>query len=179
MRLFLITNVSRDPQYASRRRANPLYVTKSPEIKGHRLFPRATLNIPESELTPQDIDSLECLIKAGVITVSVLGGAVHIQKINDSVDSIQEEPQEELSIVEELPPAEKEEEPVEIPEEPSPVQVDDLVEEEVEESSQYTEEDLSKMLNSELRELLSILDPDFSSAGVKKSILIERILEKQ
>jgi len=193
MRLFLIKNVSRDPQYANRRRANPLYVTKTPTINGKRLFPRTSLQVSEQELPQSEIESLENLIKAGVVTVSVLGGELHIQKLSiDTVDISEEikevsepipsieftEPEAE-EISEELEEPQEEEEDVSIPEESSSVEIAEIVEEDEEDSSNYTESDLVKMKNSELRELLSIIDPDFSSAGVKKSILVERILEKQ
>lgn len=198
MKLFLINNVSRDPQYANRRRANPLYVTKIPSINGHRLYPRTTIQVSEDELSETEISSINNFIKAGVVTVSILGGDIHIEAI--PIDSVEEEVQapeiqapevlisedEETLSVEEEPPEEPIEEPAplveeepDIPEEPAPVEIAEIVEENEEDSSNYTESDLVKMKNSELRELLSIIDPDFASAGIKKSILVERILEKQ
>ena len=90
MRLFLIKNVSRDPQYAYRRRANPLHVTKIPSINGHRLFPRTSLTISEEELSQSEIKSIENLIKAGVVTVSILGGELHIESLAQPVDISEE-----------------------------------------------------------------------------------------
>lgn len=186
MRLFLISNVSRDPQYADRRRANPLYVTKTPTVHGKRLFPRTSLQVSEEELSQSEIESLENLIKAGVVTVSILGGELHIQKLSsiDTVDISEEinkisEPIPSIEFTEPELEEEASEEEVSIPEEASPVELVALVGEDDENSSSYTESDLVKMKNSELRELLSILDPEFVSAGVKKSVLVERILEKQ
>jgi len=192
MRLFLIKNVSRDPKYARRRRANPLHVTKTPSILGHRLYPRTSLQISESDLDDAEIASINAFIKAGVITVSVLGGEMHIQSIDIEIDSV--DVQEELlevseplsqpaaeqpapEVVEE-PQEEPSEEVIEEPE-PSPVEIAEIVEEDEEDSSKYSKSDLVKMKNSELRELLSIIDPDFPSAGVKKSILVDRVLEMQ
>ena len=187
MRLFLIKNVSRDPQYAVRRRANPLYVTKVPSILGKRLYPRVSMQVSEESLDEAEIQTLENLIKAGVITVSVLGGDLHIQKIAeiDSVDISEEikEVSEPIPIVgddeETLSVEEEPSEELEVPAESSPVEIEEIVEEDEDDSSVYTESELVKMKNAELRELLSVIDPDFASAGIKKSILVERILEKQ
>lgn len=190
MRLFLIKNVSRDPQFAGKRRANPLYVTKRPLICGNKLFPRVVMKIKEEDISDSEKPSINNLISAGIITVDVVGGPKNIQSIllEDPEENIKEEEisiPEEPSVEEDPAPPEVEEIPEEPSEEiiedpePSPVEIAEIVEEDEEDSSNYTESDLIKMKNSELRELLSIIDPDFSSAGIKKSILVDRILEKQ
>ena len=78
---YLIKNVSRDPKYAIRRRAHPLHVTRAPFICGKRLYPRGHMPVESSILTAKDREHIDNLIKAGIIEVSIAGGASCIQRV--------------------------------------------------------------------------------------------------
>lgn len=193
MRLYLIKNVSRDPKFAVKRRANPLHVTKSPIIAGHRLFPRVEIKVSDEQLSDKEKASIEKYIKAGVVTLSELNGPQNLKAFPrleapveevvvveepeiDTVEAV-EEVQEE--VVEEPSVEEVQEEEIVEPEPAPEVAIEELVEDEESEENKYSEDELNKMKNAELREILSLIDPDFASGGVKKSDLVAAIMEKQ
>lgn len=192
MRLYLIKNVSRDPKFAVKRRANPLHVTKSPIIAGHRLFPRVEIKVSDEQLSDKEKASIEKYIKAGVVTLSELNGPQNLNAFprleapveevvvveEPEIDTVEpEEVQEE--VIEEPSVEEVQEEEIVEPEPAPEVSIEDLVEDEESEENKYNEDELNKMKNAELREILSLIDPDFASGGVKKSDLVAAIMEKQ
>ena len=170
---YLIKNVSRDPKYAIRRRAHPLHVTRAPFICGKRLYPRGHMPVESSILTAKDREHIDNLIKAGIIEVSIAGGASCIQRVTLAPKTVKPLVEKKVDTVEK--PKEKPNEDVEgqVPEsEPEKDSGADKVQ-----TIGPTEEELQKMTKKDLTVLIKAKDSVVRTSKMKKDDMIAWLLE--
>jgi len=169
---YLLRNTIRDPAFERRRVANPSLVSMRPWIGGSPLGPGASRVLESGSLTAEILDEVETHQRAGnvqLIQVGGSGGEADIQALRQELGFVSEpapEPEPE-------PAPEPTPEPA-----PEPAPAPEPEEEEDDASEEYTESQLLKLKNSDLRDILSD-EGGGSGSGLTKKELVAEILELQ
>lgn len=170
-----IKNCVTDPRFKALRRAGkPVF---KPLICGQVLVPGAVRRVMATDLSQPDVTFLDSLVKSGSCQVSSPGLG-----FLDNMDVVKEflgfsDDQEEVLTPE---PEAVIEEPVIVEETDVEEELPQEEEEEAsEETSALTEEELTAMRNSDLREFILGLDPEASVGNKSKKKLVALALELQ
>ena len=167
------------------RKKNARDINGNPYVHGAKLIPGAILMVHAKDLSVDDVLCVEKLVNAGCLSLMIMGQADHSIEHVKAYKNIlppTEEPVEEQKVapepeVEEPLPQEEIAEPVveEVEEQ------EEVVEEEVVEqpSTIYTKTSLGKKKNSELRAILTDMDPELDISNKTKRELTSLILEIQ
>lgn len=169
------------------RKKNARDINGNPYIHGAKLIPGAILMVHAKDLSVDDVLYVEKLVNAGCLSLMIMGQADHSMEHVKSYKNIlpptpTEEPVEEQTAAPE-PEVEEplpQEEIAEVVSEDIEEQEEAVEEEAVEEPSIiYTKTSLSKKKNSELRAILTDMDPELEISNKTKRELTSLILEIQ